>query len=207
MSEPDPPSDQTPADRMLAEVADGIGIMTFNNPARHNAVSLDMWVSAKAILDSFLADPAVRVIVVRGAGGKAFVSGADISRFDDERAEQAAGARYGEGRRPRPYEVWKLRRPVTMMEAGKTLRILARDPFEVTYTADGWRTQRTLSSRELGAAGSAADLPALPDPGEVTFTLYWPAAKRWQGENFTVKITKKLEPAPAPDNPEEARGE
>lgn len=91
MSEPDAISD-----KMLAEVTDGIGIMTFNNPARHNAVSMDMWVSAKAILDRFLADPAVRVIVVRGAGGKAFVSGADISKFDDERAEQAAVARYDE---------------------------------------------------------------------------------------------------------------
>ena len=84
------------ADKMLSEVRDGVGIMTFNNPARHNAVSFEMWVSAKAILDSFIADPAVRVIVVRGAGGKAFVSGADISKFDDERAEQAAVARYDE---------------------------------------------------------------------------------------------------------------
>ncbi len=83
-------------DKMLSEVRDGIGIMTFNNPARHNAVSMEMWVAAKAILEGFRDDPAVRVVVVRGAGGKAFVSGADISKFDDERAEQAAVARYDE---------------------------------------------------------------------------------------------------------------
>ncbi len=120
---------------------------------------------------------------------------------------EAAIARYGEGPRSSPYEIWKLRRPVNEMDAGKTLRILAHDPFEVTYTTDGWRTQRTTSSRGLGAAGSAADLSALPDSGEVTFTLYWPGSKRWEGRNFTVKITKKLEPAPIPDNPKKARGE
>ncbi len=83
-------------DKMLSEVRDGVGILTFNNPARHNAVSMEMWEAAREILGEFLADDAVRVVLVRGAGGKAFVSGADISKFDDERAEQAAVARYDE---------------------------------------------------------------------------------------------------------------
>jgi enoyl-CoA hydratase len=81
-------------DKMLAEVEAGIGIMTFNNPVRHNAVSLEMWQAATTIIDRFTADPAVRVIIVRGAGEKSFVSGADISRFADERAERDAVARY-----------------------------------------------------------------------------------------------------------------
>ena len=74
------------SDTMLAEKRGAIGIMTFNNPARHNAVSLEMWQEADRILSDFVADPAVRVIVVTGAGGKAFVSGADISKFESERA-------------------------------------------------------------------------------------------------------------------------
>jgi enoyl-CoA hydratase/carnithine racemase len=68
--------------------------MTFNNPERHNAVSLEMWEAADAILHDFVADKAVRVIVITGAGGKAFVSGADISKFESERATQEAVARY-----------------------------------------------------------------------------------------------------------------
>lgn len=81
-------------DKMLAEKRAGIGIMTFNNPERHNAVSMEMWVAAEKILADFAADPAVRVVVITGAGGKAFVSGADISKFESERQGEAAVAAY-----------------------------------------------------------------------------------------------------------------
>jgi enoyl-CoA hydratase/carnithine racemase len=80
--------------KMLSEKAGGIGRMTFNNPARRNAVSLEMWDMAEAILQDFAADDAVRVIVLSGAGGKAFVSGADISKFDSERASLEAAQAY-----------------------------------------------------------------------------------------------------------------
>ncbi|MBR3189388.1 enoyl-CoA hydratase [Bosea sp. (in: a-proteobacteria)] len=81
-------------DKMIARKADGIGWLVFNNPERHNAVSLEMWEAAIRIIADFRADPQVRVIVVRGAGEKSFVSGADISKFDDERAQEAAVKRY-----------------------------------------------------------------------------------------------------------------
>lgn len=80
----------TGTDKMLARKADGIGWMTFNNPERHNAVSMEMWQAAERILTDFAADPAVRVVVITGAGGKAFVSGADISKFESERASEEA---------------------------------------------------------------------------------------------------------------------
>jgi enoyl-CoA hydratase/carnithine racemase len=77
-------------DKMRAEVADGIGTMTIHNPERRNAISLEMWQAIETILASFAADPAVRVVIVRG-GEKAFASGADISQFETQRnnAEQA----------------------------------------------------------------------------------------------------------------------
>jgi len=81
-------------DRMIAEIDGAVGWMTFNNPDRRNAVSLDMWEAIPAILNQFEADPAVRVIVLRGAGDKAFVSGADISQFEQQRADQATIAYY-----------------------------------------------------------------------------------------------------------------
>ena len=73
-------------DRMRAEVTDGIGWMTFNNPARHNALSLEMWRAVGEIVAHFEGEEDVRVIVMTGAGGKAFVSGADISEFEKKRA-------------------------------------------------------------------------------------------------------------------------
>jgi enoyl-CoA hydratase len=81
-------------DKMMMRKQDGIGWMIFNNPERHNAVSLEMWEAATSIIEDFARDDAVRVIVVRGAGEKSFVSGADISKFDSERAQEAAVARY-----------------------------------------------------------------------------------------------------------------
>jgi enoyl-CoA hydratase/carnithine racemase len=84
----------TGTEKMLARKADGIGWMTFNNPERHNAVSMEMWQAAERILADFTADDAVRVVVLHGAGGKAFVSGADISKFESERASEAAVEAY-----------------------------------------------------------------------------------------------------------------
>jgi enoyl-CoA hydratase/carnithine racemase len=84
----------TQTDKMLSRKEGRVGYLIFNNPERHNAVSLDMWEAAARILDGFAEDPDVGVVVLTGAGGKAFVSGADISRFGDERATQDAVDRY-----------------------------------------------------------------------------------------------------------------
>src|SRR6266478_6652135 len=79
---------------MIAEKEGGIGRLIFNNPARHNAVSLEMWEGVTRIIDDFERDDAIRVIVVSGAGGRAFVSGADISEFKEKRASADAAAAY-----------------------------------------------------------------------------------------------------------------
>jgi enoyl-CoA hydratase len=86
--------DKTKTDKMLSRKESGVGYVIFNNPERHNAVSLDMWAATTDILESFRNDPAVRVVVVTGAGGKAFVSGADISKFESERSSTDAVAHY-----------------------------------------------------------------------------------------------------------------
>ncbi len=81
-------------ERMIAEKDGGIGWMTFNNPGRHNAVSLDMWLAVPEILADFEADDDIRVIVLRGAGERAFISGADISEFEEKRGTKEAVASY-----------------------------------------------------------------------------------------------------------------
>src|SRR5580700_4299715 len=85
----------TQTDKMLSRKDGGVGIVTFNNPERHNAVSLEMWEATRRILDGFAADSSIRVVVLTGAGDKAFVSGADISKFASERATQEASRAYG----------------------------------------------------------------------------------------------------------------
>jgi enoyl-CoA hydratase len=79
---------------MIAEIDGPIGWMTFNKPERRNAVSLDMWQAMPEILQQFENEPTVRVIVLKGAGDRAFVSGADISQFEQARSTEAANAHY-----------------------------------------------------------------------------------------------------------------
>jgi enoyl-CoA hydratase len=78
-------------DKILSVKKGALGYLTFNNPDRRNAVSLEMWQSVAAVLTDFEDDPAVRVVIMQGAGGRSFVSGSDISQFDDLRknAEQS----------------------------------------------------------------------------------------------------------------------
>jgi enoyl-CoA hydratase/carnithine racemase len=84
----------TQTDKMLSRKEGGVGYLTFNNPERHNAVSLEMWEAAAGILEGFKNDKNIRVVVLSGAGGKAFVSGADISKFESERSNKEAIDRY-----------------------------------------------------------------------------------------------------------------
>ena len=80
--------------KILRSHAAGVGTITFNNPARRNAMSLDMWEGLGHVLTELRDDPAVRVVVLKGAGGKAFVSGADISQFEQNRHNAEASADY-----------------------------------------------------------------------------------------------------------------
>jgi enoyl-CoA hydratase/carnithine racemase len=80
--------------KLLQRVADGIGTITFNNIEKHNAMSLDMWEALGDAMHELSSHPDVRVIVLTGAGDKAFVSGADISQFEKSRHNAEASEDY-----------------------------------------------------------------------------------------------------------------
>jgi enoyl-CoA hydratase/carnithine racemase len=73
---------------------DGVAWIVLRNPDKLNAVRLEMWRALPPALAALDADPAVRVIVVRGHGDEAFVSGADISEFATHRKDVASAAAY-----------------------------------------------------------------------------------------------------------------
>ncbi len=83
-----------PTDKIQAHVEDATGHVIFNNPDRYNAVSLEMWDAVELALSEFAKNDQVRVVVLSGAGGKAFVSGADISKFEKERGSKEATQHY-----------------------------------------------------------------------------------------------------------------
>ncbi len=84
------------AGRVLGSVKDGVAELLFDNEARRNAISVLMSEQAAEHLERFSAAPDVRVLVIRGAGDKSFISGADISEFEQVRRDAETAARYSQ---------------------------------------------------------------------------------------------------------------
>jgi enoyl-CoA hydratase len=80
--------------KILQNVAEGVGVITFNNPDKRNAMSLEMWEGLGNALIELRDDPDVRIVIMVGAGDKAFVSGADISQFEKTRHNAEASEEY-----------------------------------------------------------------------------------------------------------------
>jgi len=90
---------QIMTEKLIAKKENHIGWIIFNNPARHNAVSLEMWHALPIVLEGYVNDPEIRVIIIKGAGEKAFVAGADISQFKEKRSSPEAVAECSGGPR------------------------------------------------------------------------------------------------------------
>jgi enoyl-CoA hydratase/carnithine racemase len=82
------------SERIIAKKDGATGWLIFNNPERRNAVSLDMWEAIPKVLEDFARDGAIRLVVLTGAGDKAFISGADISQFEKQRSSAEAVQHY-----------------------------------------------------------------------------------------------------------------
>jgi enoyl-CoA hydratase/carnithine racemase len=88
-------ADKSYADgKILQNTAEGVGTVTFNNPQKRNAMSLDMWEGLGSALIELRDNPDIRVVILTGAGDKAFVSGADISQFEKTRHNAEASEEY-----------------------------------------------------------------------------------------------------------------
>ena len=80
--------------KILAGCDGSVAWLVINNPERHNAIGLDMWKAAAEQLEAMRGNPSVRVLIVTGAGDKAFASGADIAKFEQERSTKEQVALY-----------------------------------------------------------------------------------------------------------------
>lgn len=79
---------------LIVEKHNAVGWITFNDPAKLNAMSYEMWAGLQQALAGFENDDEVRVVVLTGAGDKAFVSGANIAQFEKLRTTSDAVAEY-----------------------------------------------------------------------------------------------------------------
>src|SRR5436190_3962469 len=82
--------------KIVQSVSEGVAVITFNNPAKRNAMSLEMWEGLVSALIELRDQPDVRVVILVGAGDKAFVSGADISQFEKTRHNAEASEEYSQ---------------------------------------------------------------------------------------------------------------
>jgi enoyl-CoA hydratase/carnithine racemase len=165
----------TGTEKMLAHVEDGIGWMTYNNPARLNAMSYDMQLAVPRILGAFAADPDVHVIVVRGAGERAFVSGADISEFSEKRTTVAARADYDDAL-AEAWGSWRLvDTPIIAMIRGYCIGggLLTAMKTDIRIAADD--SQFAIPAAKLGlgyAYGGVEELLALVGPAWTAEILF-----------------------------------
>ena len=84
----------SPTERVKSWAEGPVLHIRFNNPAKHNALSVDMWEAVPTLLGQAEKDDNIRVVVFSGEGGKSFISGADISQFEDMRAQKEAVKKY-----------------------------------------------------------------------------------------------------------------
>jgi enoyl-CoA hydratase/carnithine racemase len=139
-------------DKMLAQKDGAVGWVTFNNPERRNAMSLEMWAALSSILDAYEADDEIRVIVMTGAGDKAFVSGADISQFEKERADAAAAERYAQISEAGRKRLYTLEKPLIAMVRGFCMGggLAIAMAADLRFAAEG--AQFAIPAAKLGIA-------------------------------------------------------
>ncbi len=133
-------------DKMIADKEGAIGWITFNNPARHNAVSMAMWEALSEIVADYAADAAIRVIVVKGAGERAFVSGADISEFEEKRSSPETTRVYNE----------------TAQKASKALKDIGKPTIAMIrgYCVGGGVSTAMSCDMRIAAEGATFAVPA-----------------------------------------------
>lgn len=156
--------------RIRVEREGPIGWVVFDHPERRNALSAEMWNAIPSAAKELEEDEAIRVVVLRGAGDVAFVSGADISEFQENRVGDRA-ADY-DAQNARAFGAFaRISKPVIAMihgfcvGGGCALSLTA----DLRYAADD--AVFAIPAARLGLGYSAAGIESLVD------TVGLPAAK------------------------------
>jgi enoyl-CoA hydratase/carnithine racemase len=100
------------------ECRGSIATITINRPAQRNAISRDMWLELRRLANQVDADPEIRVLVIRGAGGEAFSAGADIAEFDKCRNDSTQARIYSDAFDGALDAIWEVGKPVIAMIQG-----------------------------------------------------------------------------------------
>jgi enoyl-CoA hydratase/carnithine racemase len=153
----------TGTEKLLADVEDGIALVTFNQPEKHNALSVAIQTALPPTIRSLQDDPEVRVIILTGAGDKAFISGADISEFGERRTSPEARAEF-DRLGAESAAAWRaLEKPVIAMIRGYCMGggLLTAMQADIRIAADD--SQFAIPAARLGLGYGYGGVQALVD--------------------------------------------
>ena len=166
----------TGTEKMLAHVEDGIGWMTYNNPARLNAMSCDMQLAVPRILAAFRDDPDVRVIVVHGCRATARSCRAPTSPSSASSARRSMPAPTTTRAMADAWRVWReLDKPIIAMIRGYCIGggLLTAMRADIRIAAED--SQFGVPAARLGlgyAFGGVEELVALVGPSWAAEILF-----------------------------------
>ena len=190
---------ETGTDQLLVEVADSVATVTFNNPARRNALTAQMRAALPGVLSALNADGDVRVVVATGAGEAAFMSGADISEFAAQRTAPADRAAFDRGQAALA-EAWaRLDKPVIAMIRGYCLGggLLTALQADIRIASDD--SQFGIPAARLGlgyAFSGVTGLIALVGPAKAAEILF--SARRFSAaEALQMGLVNQVVPGDA----------
>ncbi len=153
----------------------GTGWIIFDHPERRNAISENMWAELADASRELDADPLIRVVVLRGAGEKAFISGADISQFKRDAGAETGDAVQSQG--GNAFSVFgSIQKPVIAMIHGFCIGggVAVSLGADLRYAADDATfaipAARLGVGYALGGVEALADLVGLCNAKEILFT-------------------------------------
>jgi len=184
-------------EQLIAQKDGAIGWITFNNPARHNAVSMAMWQALAEVVDDFEKDGAIRVIVVKGAGDKAFVSGADISEFKEKRSSPETVKIYNEAAGKAHDKLYRVGKPTIAMIRGYCIGggVGLATSCDMRIAAEG--STYAVPAAKLGLGYEYAGVRKLVDIVGPSFAkeIFYTARQFTAAEAVTMGLINRLVPA------------
>lgn len=154
---------QLNTEKMIARAEDGVGWMIFNNPKRRNAMANEMRLAMIEILTAYAEDDSIGAVVMTGVGGKAFVSGADISEFEERRSSPELIAEYNEVGRQVSLAFENLEKPLIAMIQGFCIGggLATALKADMRFASDD--SQFGIPAVKLGLGYEASAVKALTD--------------------------------------------
>ncbi len=187
----------TGTERLLVDVEDGVARVTLNHPEKHNALTADMLAALAPALAAVQRDLEVRVVVLTGAGDRAFASGADISEFEERRTTPSARAAYDEASAAAARAWTELDKPVLAMIRGYCIGggLLTALQADVRIAAEG--SQFGVPAARLGLGYGYAGVRTLVDLVGPSWTaeILFSARRLSSAEALRIGLVNRVVPA------------